>query len=674
MPFITLDKACLAFGHVALLDHADFQLDEGERVGLIGRNGGGKSSMMRVLAGQGGGMTQRDEVSGAGMPPSASSRNRLLRSNVSEGDLDDGLVWRAPTARICHVSQEPVLDADDTVFDAVAKGVGAMQKLLHDYHHVSHQISEPDADVDKLLEEMQQLQTKLEAQDGWSVQARIETAITKLELDADKRIGDMSGGQRKRVALAQALVAEPDVLILDEPTNHLDFASIEWLEGLLKNFIGAVLFVTHDRRFLDNVATRIVELDRGKLTSFPGNFSAYQAIKERMLSDEAVVNAKFDKVLAQEEVWIRQGVKARRTRNEGRVLRLEQLRRERAARREKLGKVEMSVDTGDRSGKLVAELSHVSKSYGERSIIKDFSSRIQRGDKIGLLGPNGSGKSTLLKIILGELQPDSGQVKLGTKISVAYFDQLREQLDDEATLADTISKGSDFIEIGGQKKHVISYLGDFLFPPERARSPVKSCSGGERNRLLLARLFTQPANVLVLDEPTNDLDIETLELLEELLAQYDGTLFLVSHDRAFLDNVVTQVIAFEGDGKLIEYAGGYEDWVRVKKFQAAGLSAASGASAKSPDTIPPRTTAGPVEKAKSGSKFGYKEARELEELPKRIEVLEREQGEIATHLADGTIYRSDAKRAKQLQARNEEIEAEVSKAMARWDELEKRKG
>jgi len=634
MPFITLDKACLAFGHVALLDHAEFQLDEGERVGLIGRNGGGKSSMMRVLAGQ--------------------------------GILDDGQVWRAPTARICYVSQEPLLDAGDTVFDAVAKGLGALQQLLHDYHHVSHRIAEPGADVDKLLEEMQHLQTQLEAQDGWKVEARIETAIARLDLDADKRIGEMSGGQRKRVALAQALVAEPDVLILDEPTNHLDFASIEWLEGLLNNFVGAVLFVTHDRRFLDNVATRIVELDRGRLASFPGNFSAYQAIKERMLADEAVVNAKFDKVLAQEEVWIRQGVKARRTRNEGRVLRLEQLRRERAARREKVGKVEMSVDSGERSGKLVAELVNVSKSFGARKIVDDFSCRIQRGDKIGLLGPNGAGKSTLLKIILGELQPDSGQVKLGTKISVAYFDQLRAQLDDEATLADTISQGSDYVEIGGQKKHIISYLGDFLFAPERARSPVKSCSGGERNRLLLARLFTQPANVLVLDEPTNDLDIETLELLEELLANYDGTLFLVSHDRAFLDNVVTQVIAFEGDGKLMEYVGGYEDWVRVKKFQSA-------AEAAKPAAPPARPPAAPAQAEKPRqSKLGYKEARELEELPKRIETLEREQGEIAAHFADGSIFRTDPKRAKQLQARSEEIEAEVLAAMGRWEELERK--
>ncbi|MBI5438486.1 MAG: ATP-binding cassette domain-containing protein [Nitrosomonadales bacterium] len=652
MPFLTLDNACLAFGHVALLDHADFQLDEGERVGLIGRNGGGKSSMMRVLAGQ--------------------------------ANLDDGLVWRAPTARICYVSQEPVLDAGDTVFDAVAQGLGGIRQLLHDYHHVSHQLSEPDADYDKLLEEMQHLQTQLESQDGWSVQARIETTIAKLDLDADKRVGELSGGQRKRVALAQALVAEPDVLILDEPTNHLDFESIEWLEGLLGNFAGAVLFVTHDRRFLDNIATRIVELDRGKLAGFssditpanghesslklrfPGNFSAYQKIKERMLSDEAVVNAKFDKVLAQEEVWIRQGVKARCTRNEGRVLRLEQLRRDRAARREKLGKVEMSLDTGERSGKLVAELADVCKSYGARRIIDKFSCRIQRGDKIGLLGPNGAGKSTLLKIILGELQPDSGQAKLGTKISVAYFDQLREQLDDEATLADTISQGSDYVEIGGQKKHVISYLGDFLFAPERARSPVRSCSGGERNRLLLARLFTRPANVLVLDEPTNDLDIETLELLEELLANYGGTLFLVSHDRAFLDNVVTQVIAFEGDGKLIEYAGGYEDWVRVKKYQAT-VSAASPAV-----STPPRAVVAAARKVKPASKLSFKEARELEELPKRIGALEREQSDIAAHLADGTIYRNDARRAKQLQLRSEEIDAEISTAMARWEELEQR--
>ena len=634
MPYITLDKAALAFGHFALLDHVDFQLDEGERVGLIGRNGGGKSSMLKVLANQ--------------------------------ATLDDGSVWRAPGVRICYVSQEPVLDPGATVFDEVARGLGELQRIISAYHQLSHQLAEPDADHEKLLEEMQPLQTALEAQDGWAVQARIETAIARLELDADALVGSLSGGVRKRVALAQALVAEPEVLILDEPTNHLDFESIEWLEGLLNGFRGSVLLVTHDRRFLDNVATRIVELDRGKLASFPGNFAAYQKIKERMLADEAVVNAKFDKVLAQEEVWIRQGIKARRTRNEGRVLRLEQLRRERAARREKQGKVEMNLDSGERSGKLVAELAHVSKSFGTRKVVDDFSCRIQRGDKIGLLGPNGAGKSTLLKIILGEMEPDSGSVKLGTKLAVAYFDQLRAQLDDNATLADTISQGADYIEIGGQKKHVISYLGDFLFAPERARSPVKSCSGGERNRLLLARLFTRPANVLVLDEPTNDLDIETLELLEELLAQYDGTLFLVSHDRAFLDNVVTQVIAFEGDGKLREYVGGYEDWVRVKKYEAEQL-----AVAKAPPP-PPKPAAQPAAKPKASNKLSFKEQRELEEIPKRIEALEREQEEITAALGSGTLYRDNPPHAKQLQERASAIEEELLQLMTRWEELESR--
>ena len=634
MPYITLDKAALAYGHVALLDHVDFQLDEGERVGLIGRNGGGKSSMLKVLAGQ-----------------------------VA---LDDGLVWRAPGVRICYVSQEPTLNADATVFDEVARGLGELQQIITEYHRLSHQLAEPDADYDSLLEAMQPLQTRLEAQNGWAVQARIETAIQRLELDADSRVGDLSGGVRKRVALAQALVAEPDVLILDEPTNHLDFSSIEWLEGLLNNFRGSVLLVTHDRRFLDNVTTRIVELDRGKLASFPGNFAAYLRFKEQMLQDEAVLNAKFDKVLAQEEVWIRQGIKARGVRNEGRVRRLEQLRRERAARRERVGKVEMSLEAGDRSGKLVAELTHVAKKFGERKVIDDFSCRIQRGDKIGLLGPNGAGKSTLLKIILGELAPDSGEVKLGTKLAVAYFDQLRAQLNEEATLADTISQGSDFIEIGGTRKHIISYLGDFLFAPERARSPVKSLSGGERNRLLLARLFSRPANVLVLDEPTNDLDIETLELLEDLLAEYDGTLFLVSHDRAFLDNVVTQVIAFEGDGKLMEYVGGYEDWVRVKKHQAAQQAPAREMTKPKPA---PQTA---PSQSKTASKLSFREAQELEQIPQSIAALEREQEELAVTLGAGNLYRDNPAHARKLQERTVVIEEELLQLMTRWESLESR--
>jgi len=634
MPYITLDKAALAYGHVPLLDHVNFQLDEGERVGMIGRNGGGKSSMLKVLAGQ--------------------------------AVLDDGIVWRAPGVRICYVSQEPELNVEATVFDEVARGLGELQQIITDYHHLSHQLAEPDADYESLLEAMQPLQTKLEAQNGWAVQARIETAIQRLELNADSRVGDLSGGVRKRVALAQALVAEPDVLILDEPTNHLDFSSIEWLEGLLNNFRGSVLFVTHDRRFLDNVTTRIIELDRGNLSSFPGNFAAYLRFKELMLQDEAVLNAKFDKVLAQEEVWIRQGIKARGVRNEGRVRRLEQLRRERSARRERVGKVDMNLEAGDRSGKLVAELSHISKSFGDRQIIKDFSCRIQRGDKIGLLGPNGSGKSTLLKIILGELAPDIGKVHLGTKLAVAYFDQLRAQLNEEATLADTISQGADFIEIGGVRKHIISYLGDFLFAPERARSPVKSLSGGERNRLLLARLFSRPANVLVLDEPTNDLDIETMELLEDLLAEYDGTLFLVSHDRAFLDNVVTQVIAFEGDGQLMEYVGGYEDWVRVKKQQTAQQAPISAAVPAKPS---PQTEA---VKPKPATKLSFKEARELDQIPQQIASLEQEQEELAATLGAGNLYRDNPTHAKQLQERTVIIEDELLQLMARWEELESR--
>ena len=628
MPLITLENTSLAYGHVALLDAADFQLDNGERVGLIGRNGAGKSSLLKIVAGE-------------------------IRP-------DDGRIWRAPNLKLGYVPQEPALEAENTVFEAVAQGLGGLRQLLLDYHAVSHDIAHPDADTEALLVRMQDLQHELEAQDGWRVQARIEAVMSRLALPEDKKIAELSGGWKKRVALARALVAEPDVLVLDEPTNHLDFAAIEWLEGLLKDFNGSVLFITHDRRFLDNVANRIVELDRGHLASFPGNFSAYQSRKAEMLAAEAVLNEKFDKVLAQEEVWIRKGIEARRTRNEGRVRRLEQLRRERAVRREQAGTVSLNIDTGERSGKLVAELEHVDKSYGGVPVIRDFSARIQRGDKIGLLGPNGAGKTTLLRLILGEIAPDSGSVRQGTKLAVAYFDQLREQLDEEATLSDIISQGSDFIEIGGEKKHVISYLGDFLFPPQRARAPVKSLSGGERNRLLLARLFTRPANVLVLDEPTNDLDIETLELLEELLLDYNGTLFLVSHDRAFLDNVVTSVIAFEGDGKWREYAGGYQDWLRCRN----AATAAEKKSAEPSKTKP--ATSKPVAK----SKLSFKENRELEMLPAQIEALENEQREIGAKLADGELYRTAADEATRLQTRYAEIDDLLLESLARWEELE----
>ncbi len=461
MPFITLDNASLAFGHHALLDHAAFQLDAGERVGLIGRNGAGKSSLLKAIAG-------------------------TIK-------LDEGTVWRAPNTRVVYVPQEPELDITHTVFEAVAEGLGSLQQTIIDYHQVTHDIGMPEADIDALMTKMQHLQHDLDTQNGWAAQSRVETVLSRLKLDADALVSTLSGGWRKRVALGRALVAEPEVLLLDEPTNHLDLEAIEWLEDLLLGFSGSVLFITHDRRFLDKLATRITELDRGILTDFVGNFSEYQIKKEELVAVEEVHAAKFDKFLAQEEVWIRQGIKARRTRNEGRVRRLEALRLERAARRERQGNVKLNVDTGERSGKLVAELENVSKAYGDKVLIKNFSTRILRGDKIGLLGPNGIGKTTLLKLILGDIEPDSGKIERGSKQSVAYFDQMREQLDEEATLVDTISPGSDFIEIGNERKHVISYLEDFLFPPQRSRSPVKSLSGGERNRLLLARLICPPS-------------------------------------------------------------------------------------------------------------------------------------------------------------------------------------
>ena len=625
MPLVTLDNASLAYGHVPLLDRVQLVIDSGERAGLIGRNGGGKSSLLKVI--------------------------------VGERPLDDGTLWRAPGLAVGYVPQEPEF-APGQVFDAVAAGLGALSSLIGEYHRVSAELAHDHALTARLAE----LQHELEARDGWRAANRIETVIAQLGLRAEGRVETLSGGQRKRVALARALVAEPQLLILDEPTNHLDIESIAWLEGLLKDFSGAVLFVTHDRQFLDAVATRIVELDRGRLLSFPGNFSRYQQRKQEQLAIEAVEQQKFDKLLAQEEVWIRKGIEARRTRNEGRVRRLERLRLERQGRRERVGQVTFSMDSGERSGKLVAELVNVCKSFGDRVIVRDFSCRIQRGDRVGLIGPNGVGKTTLLRLILGELAPDSGVVRQGTKLAVAYFDQLRGQLDDNATLIDVISQGSEFIEIGGEKKHVMTYLGDFLFPPERARAKVSSLSGGERNRLLLARLFTRPANVLVLDEPTNDLDIETLELLEALLQDYDGTVFLVSHDRAFLDNVVTQVIAFEGGGRLTENAGGYEDWVRFAQTRDATQAKLASEERKTAEKTAARS--------RTRAKLSYGESRELDTLPTRIEALEAEQRSLGAQLADSETYRSRAAEVGALQARYAAIEGELLTLMGRWEELE----
>lgn len=630
MPLISLDKVCLAFGHHVLLDQLDLQVEPGERIALIGRNGGGKSSLLRIMA---------DEIK-----------------------PDDGKVWRAPALKLAYVSQEPELDGASTIFQEVSNGLGTIRQVLLDYHEVSHSLSSGEGDMEGHLARLQDLQSELDAQNGWRIQGRVETVLHKLNLPEDILVERLSGGQKKRVALARALVSLPDVLLLDEPTNHLDFSSIEWLERLLNDFAGSVLFVTHDRRFLDNVATRIIELDRGILTTFMCNFAEYQSRKAKIQEVEADYNQKFDKVLVQEENWIRKGIQARRTRNEGRVRRLEALRIKRAARREQVTGVNLSINKGIQSGQMVVELKHVSKSYCDKNIIKDFSCRIMRGDRVGLLGPNGAGKSTLLKLILNELEPDTGTVRQGTKLTVAYFDQMREQLNEDATLIDTISQGSNFVEIGNVRKHVISYLEDFLFAPERSRSSVKSLSGGERNRLLLARLLSRPTNVLVLDEPTNDLDIETLELLEVLLQDYSGTLFLVSHDRAFLDNVVTQVIAFEGDGVCREYVGGYEDWVRVR----------SSVKIKEKQDVRLQKTVLKARTSKQSPriKLSYNEMRELEALPTKIEILEQEQANITCKLSDAATYHDSPDQIVRLQTRFVGIEKEITSHLSRWDELE----
>jgi ABC transport system ATP-binding/permease protein len=659
MPLLSVSGASLAYGHVPLLDHADFQLDPKERVALIGRNGTGKSSLLKALAGQ--------------------------------AHLDDGKVWTAPDAKVAYVAQEPVLDPAHRVFEAVVAGMGETSRLLARYHDVSHRIAESSGEAggesgcntEALLHQLHDLQGELEAHGAWSFASQAERVIERFGLDPDALVGSLSGGQKKRLALASALAVTPDVLLLDEPTNHLDIDAIRWLEDLLieaSQMRGvAIVFITHDRRFLERLATRIVELDRGKLANFDCNYSEYQLRKEQMLADEAKENARFDKLLKEEEVWIRKGVEARRTRAVFRVQRLEQLRKTRAERRERLGNANLRLDTGDKSGQLVAELEHVGKSFGEgsakKTIIRDFSCRIMRGDRVGVVGPNGAGKTTLLKLILGELEPDDGKLRRGTRQQVAYFDQFREALDPEAALVDVISPGSDYVEIGNEKKHVIGYLGDFLFPPQRARSPVKSLSGGERNRLLLARLFARPANVLVLDEPTNDLDIETLELLEQLLLDFPGTLFLVSHDRAFLDNVVTQVIAADVDGEpgaWVENFGGYDDWQRVREQRAAARQAAKKAEGGQKGAAPAAGRDG--NKAAKAVKLSYKDQRELDALPDRIAALEAEQASITQQLEDPNLYATRPQDAQRFSTRLNEIEDELLVLLERWETLEKLAG
>ena len=637
MALITLTEGKLAFGHVPLLDRTAFSLESGERIGLIGRNGTGKSSLLKILAGL--------------------------------EKLDDGLLQYQQNLRIAYVAQEPILQTEHTVFEAAAEGLAQVKALREEYEA----LSEGEWDESN-HERLDQLQSQLDAQGGWNWEQRVSESLDRLHLDANQTIGQLSGGTKKRVALAQALVTMPDVLLLDEPTNHLDLDSIQWLEELLNAYTGAIIFITHDRAFLDHVATRIVELDRGILRSYPGNYSSYEKVKEQELNAESLANARADKLLAQEEVWVRKGVEARRTRSVGRIARLEKLRTLRAQRRNAMGQIKLAISSGDRSGKIVADLQNVSKSY-QKPIVQNFTATILRGDKVGLLGPNGAGKTTLLKLILGVIQPDSGIATMGTRIEVAYFDQMREGLNLEATLEDFISPGSEWIEINGNRKHVKSYLGDFLFAPERTNSPISTLSGGERNRLLLARLFARPANVLVLDEPTNDLDIDTLDLLEQLLQDYAGTVFLVSHDRTFLDNVVTSMIAYEGDGKWQEYEGGYEDYrIQKKRFdaltQANTASTVNKTASKEDKKSESKSESkSEVKQSVTKSKLSNKEKAELDKLPNQIEQLEKKQLVLSEQLANPEIYKGDAHLIVTLKNELTQIEDQMARSMKRWEEL-----
>jgi len=632
MPLLRLDKVSLAYGHRPLLDGVKLEIRRGERVCLVGRNGEGKSSLLRLL-------------SGDGVP-------------------DEGNIWIRPGTRIAVLSQEVMTDSHDPVFDVVAGGLAEQGQLLTRYHHALQELTQhhtPEAE-----QHLAQAQHELEAADGWRLEQRVETVLSRLGLDGAVGMHTLSGGWRRRVLLARALVGEPDLLLLDEPTNHLDIEAITWLEDFLAGYSGAVLFISHDRAFLKRLATRIIELDRGALTSWPGNYDDYLRRKSDQLEVEAQHAALFDKKLSQEEAWIRQGVKARRTRNEGRVRALEALREERRQRRERIGKVDLQLEEGGQSGQLVFEAKEVNLSFGDTVVIKNFSVRIMRGDRIGIIGPNGAGKSTLIKLLLGELSPDSGHVRRGTRLQAAYFDQQRAQLDPAATVMESIGSGQS-VTIHGRTRHVAGYLQDFLFPPERLLSPVSTLSGGERNRLLLARLFAQPANVLVMDEPTNDLDVETLELLEELLLDYQGTLLLVSHDRQFLDNVVTSTLVFEGGGRIGEYVGGYTDWLRQRAASSAPNKAEMAARPKTASPVPPPKAHSPDKKLR---KLSYKEQRELEVLPGKIEALEAEQSRLQAAVSDPKFYQQPADKISAALARLESVTGELAACYTRWELLE----
>ena len=623
MAILTFRDIVLGFGHPLLLDGVSFQIDRGERLCLIGRNGAGKSTLLKLIAG--------------------------------EIQPDSGEIVRAQGLRVAQLAQEVPLGTSGSIFHVVAEGLGKAGELIDRYHQLAHDV----ADDHSLMDALEECQHELENIDGWALTQRVDTVLTKLALDPEADIGSLSGGMKRRVMLARALVAEPDLLLLDEPTNHLDIAAITWIEEFLLNWNGALLFITHDRAFLQRLATRIIELDRGQLTDFPGDYATYLARKEEMLVNEEKQNALFDKRLAQEEVWIRQGIKARRTRNEGRVRALEAMRREHAERRNRTGSVNMGIQGGERSGKIVVEAEGVGFDYDGRSIVRDLSTTIMRGDKIGIIGPNGSGKTTLLRLLLGELEPTRGALRSGTNLQIAYFDQYRAVLDEEKSVVDNVGEGSDMVTINGQPKHVLSYLQDFLFAPQRARQPVKALSGGERNRLLLAKLFTKPSNLLVLDEPTNDLDADTLELLEELLIDYKGTVLLVSHDRAFLNNVVTSTLVFEGDGAVNEYVGGYDDWLRQRFTPAASK----------PSAKPTESKAAPAAKEKA-KKLSFKEQRELEALPQKIQVLEAEREQINVRISDPSFYQQDKGTVSTAQERVAAIDKELAAAYARWEALE----
>jgi ATP-binding cassette subfamily F protein uup len=624
MALIQLREAGFAFGAAPLLDGVDLRLEAGERVALVGRNGSGKSTLLSVLTG--------------------------------EHHLDHGTLWRSPDLRLAHLGQRVPRNLEGPVVDVVAGGLGDVGRLLAQHYHLSHHLEEGG---ERALAELEAVQRAIDTADGWNAHRRVEQTIEHLGIPAEAQFSSLSGGQKRRALLARALVTKGDLLLLDEPTNHLDLPAIRWLETFLLENSATLFFITHDRAFLDRLATRIVELDRGQLTSYPGSYSAYLERKSHDLEVEATQASKFDKKLAQEEAWIRQGIKARRTRNEGRVRALEKLREEYRKRR-RTGSVRFGAQEAERTGKLVIEAEDLHFAFGDEVVVRDFSTLICRGDKVGILGPNGAGKTTLVRLLLGELEPQAGDLRHGTRLEVAYFDQHRAQLDENATVAENVVR-AEYLEVGGKKRHVISYLSDFLFLPEQCRSPVDALSGGERARLLLARLFARPSNLLVMDEPTNDLDIETLELLEEILLDYQGTVLVVSHDRTFLDNVATSTLVFEGEGKIGEYVGGYSDWLHQRQEPA-------------PTEKAPRESPKPVERPRSSRKLSYREQQEIEELPQRIETLESRQAQLHGELADPDLYRTRGDEVPALQEELRTVESELETAYARWEELESRKG